>query len=385
MSDTEAHAELRQAVRTALAPFRSRDWRELDQQRAYPVAFIQAMTEAGFLAAMVPQDYGGMGLSLAETSVIVEEINRSGGNAGTVHAQIYTTGILLRHASDVQKQQYLPKLVRGELRLQGFGVTEPEAGTDTTRITTTAMRHGDHYLIDGDKVFISRLEHSDLLLLLARTTPLDEVARRSQGLSLFLVDLRQALGHGLSLERIPTMVNNETYRLELEHLAVPAENLIGKEGTGFGALLDGLNPERILIAAECIGDGHWFIGQATERARQRVVFGRPLGQNQGIQFPLAQAYARLAAANLMRFHAAALFDASRPCGPEANMAKLLAADASWEAANVAMQTFGGYAFDVNYDVERKFRETKLYQIAPISTNLILSYLAQHVLGLPRSY
>lgn len=382
---TDPLDRLRQAVREVLERFPSSYWRHLDREGAYPDAFVEAMTQAGFLAALIPKEYGGMGLSLAETSVIVEEINRSGGNAGTAHAQIYTMGVLLRHGSETQKQQYLPKIASGELRLQGFGVTEPEAGTDTTSITTTAQCRGDRYVVNGRKVFISRIQHSDLMLLLARTTPPEETRKKSEGLSIFLVDLREAIGQRLTVERIPIMFNNETNRLFFDNLEIPAANLIGEEGRGFRYLLDGLNPERILIAAECIGDGRYFVEQATRRAKERVVFGRQIGQNQGIQFPIARARINIEAADLMRFRAAELFDAGKPCGAEANMAKLLAADASWEAANVAVQTFGGYGFATEYDIERKFRETKLYQVAPISTNMILSYVAEHVLGLPRSF
>jgi acyl-CoA dehydrogenase len=386
MVKMETHAELRQSVREVCQPFPASYWRELDLQRAYPEAFMQAMTEARFLAALIPQEYGGLGLSLTETSIILEEVNRSGGNAGTVHAQIYTMGTLLRHGSEEQKQQYLPEIARGNLRLQSFGVTEPEAGTDTTQITTTAVRDGEHYLITGQKIYISRVQHSDLMILLARTTPRDQVVRsKSEGLSVFIVDLREALSGGLTVTPIRTMVNNETNLLTFDHVRLPASNLIGEEGQGFRSILDGMNAERILIAGECIGDGRWFLEQATARARERVVFGRPIGQNQGIQFPLAQAYVHVEAADLMRLRAATLFDQGEPCGAEANMAKLLAADASWEAANVTMQTFGGYGLTTDYDVERKFRETRLYQIAPISTNLILAYVAEHVLDLPRSY
>jgi acyl-CoA dehydrogenase len=381
----EAHADLRRTVRAVCARFPDAYWRDLDQQRVYPEAFAQAMTEAGFLGALIPKSNGGLGLSLTETSIILEEVNHSGGNAQPLHAQIYTMGTLLRHGSAAQKQEFLPKIARGELRLQAFGVTEPEAGSDTTKIATTAARRGDRYLVNGRKIFISRVQHSDLLLLLARTTPLEQVRQRSEGLSVFLVDLPAAIGHGLTVEPIKIMINNETNELVFDDLEIPAGSLIGEEGQGFRYLLDGLNAERILIAAECIGDGRWFVERATRRAQERVVFGRPIGQNQGIQFPIARAHVSVEAADLMRFHAAALFDRGRPCGAEANMAKLLAADASWEAANVAMQTYGGYSYAVDYDVERKFRETRLYQVAPISTNLILSYIGEHVLGMPRSF
>jgi len=385
MTKTEAYPDLRQAVRNVCQHFPASYWRDLDQQRAYPETFMRAMTEAGFLAPLIPQEYGGLGLSLTETSIILEEVNRSGGNSGTVHAQVYTMGTLLRHGSEEQKQRYLPEIAQGKLRLQAFGVTEPEAGSDTTQISTTAVRDGDHYVINGQKIYISRVQHSDLMILLARTTPRDQVHKKSEGLSVFIVDLREALAGGLSVTPIQTMLNNETNKLTFDHVRVPASNLIGQEGQGFRYILDGMNAERILIAAECIGDGRWFLEQATDRARERIVFGRPIGQNQGIQFPLAQAHIHVEAADLMRLRAATLFDQGQPCGAEANMAKLLAADASWEAANVTMQTFGGYGLTVDYDIERKFRETRLYQVAPLSTNLILAYIAEHVLGLPRSY
>lgn len=385
MSGNDEHQQLRAAIGEICAQFPLAYWRDLDQRRVYPEAFVRALTEAGYLGALIPREYGGLGMSVTEASVIVEEINHSGGNAGPYHAQMYTMGTVLRHGSDAQKRAYLPAIASGELRLQAFGVTEPDAGTDTTSITTTATRDGDRYVIHGRKIYISRVQHSDLLLLLARTTPRDQVKRRSDGLSVFLVDLREAIGHGLTVTPINVMINNETNELRFDGLEVPAENLIGEEGQGFRYIIDGWNAERILIAAECIGDGRWFVEQAARRANERVVFGRPIGQNQGIQFPIALAHAHVAAADLMRFRAAALFDARQACGAEANMAKLLAADASWEAANVAMQTFGGYGMTVDYDVERKFRETRLYQVAPISTNLVLAYLAEHELGLPRSY
>jgi acyl-CoA dehydrogenase len=381
----EAYPELRAAVRALCRRFPSSYWRRLDRERAYPEAFVQAMTEAGYLGALIPAEYGGLGLSLAEASVILEEVNRSGGNAGPYHAQVYTMGTLLRHGSEAQKREHLPRIASGELRLQAFGVTEPEAGTDTTGLRTTAVRRGDRYVVNGEKVFISRVQHSDLMVLLVRTTPLEQVPKRSQGLSVLLVELRDAVGKGMEVEPIRTMMNNETNRLHFHDLEVPAANLIGEEGQGFRYLLDGLNAERILIAAECIGDGRWFVERATSRATEREVFGRPIGQNQGVQFPIARAHVGVEAADLMRFRAAELFDRGDPCGAEANMAKLLAADASWAAANVAMQTYGGYAFDVEYDIERKFRETRLYQIAPISTNLVLAHIAEHVLGLPRSF
>jgi acyl-CoA dehydrogenase len=381
----EPHADLRAAVRRLCARFPDSYWRELDLRRAYPEAFVEAMTQAGYLGALIPREHGGLGLSLTEASVILEEVNRSGGNAGPYHAQMYTMGTVLRHGSEAQKRRLLPRIAGGELRLQAFGVTEPAAGTDTTSLRTTAVRRGDHYVVNGDKVFISRVRHSDLMLLLVRTTPLEQVDRRGQGLSVLLVDLHEAIGRGLEVEPIRTMVNNETSRLRLRDLEVPVDGLVGEEGEGFRYILDGLNAERILIAAECIGDGRWFVERATRRAREREVFGRPIGRNQGIQFPIARAHIDVEAADLMRLRAATLFDRGEPCGSEANMAKLLAADASWAAANVAMQTYGGYGFDVEYDVERKFRETRLYQIAPISTNLVLAYVGEHVLGLPRSF
>ncbi|GAC1405424.1 MAG: acyl-CoA dehydrogenase family protein [Chloroflexota bacterium] len=379
------HANIRASVQNLCGDFPGSYWRSLDKNREYPEAFVEAMTQAGFLGALIPEKYGGMGLSLAETSVILEEVNRSGGNAGTAHAQIYTMGTLLRYGSEEQKQYYLPKIASGELRLQAFGVTEPQAGTDTTKLTTSAVRRGDHYVVNGEKIYISRVQHSDLMMLLARTTPIEEVKRKSGGLSVFLIDLHAAVGSGLTVEPIDIMINNETNRLRFDDLQIPASSLIGEEGQGFRYILDGMNAERILIAAECIGDGHWFVKHATDRASERTVFGRPIGQNQGIQFPIARAFVNVEAADLMRFRAAELFDRGEPCGAEANMAKLLAADASWEAANVAMQTYGGYGFAAEYDIERKFRETRLYQVAPISTNLILSYVAEHVLLLPRSY
>ena len=385
MVDPRGHEELRRVVRETCAPFPDAYWRELDGKREYPTAFIEAMTEAGFLGAFIPEEYGGMGLGLAETSVILEEINRSGGNAQPAHAQVYVMGALLRHGSEEQKREYLPKIARGELRLQAFGVTEPEAGTDTTSLLTTAVRDGDGYVINGRKIYISRVEHSDLMVLLARTTPREEVERKSEGLSVFLVDLREAVGNGLTVEPRRVMINNQTNELVFEDLHVPAGALIGDEGKGFRYVIDGMNAERVLIAAECVGNGRWFVDRATTRAEERVVFGRPIGQNQGIQFPLARAHINVEAADLMRYRAADLFEGGEPCGAEANMALFLAADASWEAANAAMQTFGGYGFDAEYDVERKFRETRLFQVAPISTNLILSYMAEHVLGLPRSF
>ena len=381
----QAHADIRDAVRALCAEFPDAYHREVDSRRAYPEAFVDALTKAGWMAALIPQDYGGSGLGLAEASVIMEEINRAGGNSGACHGQMYNMGTLLRHGSAEQKQRYLPQIASGALRLQSMGVTEPSTGTDTTRIKTTAVRRGDRYVINGQKVWISRIQHSDLMILLARTTPLADVARKSEGLSIFIVDLRQAIGQGLAVRPILNMVNHETNELFFENLEIPAENLIGQEGQGFKYILDGLNAERTLIAAECIGDGRWFIDRVTAYVKQRIVFGRPIGQNQGVQFPIAEAHIEVEAADLMRWQACALFDAHQPCGAEANMAKYLAAKASWEAANACIQFHGGFGFACEYDVERKFRETRLYQVAPISTNLILSYVAEHVLGLPRSF
>ena len=382
---SEIHRELRTAVRDLCGRYPGEYWRKLDDARAYPEEFVRALTEAGWLAALIPEEYGGSGLGVTEASIILEEIHRSGGNAAACHAQMYIMGTLLRHGSAEQKRRYLPKIASGELRLQSFAVTEPTTGSDTTKLKTTAVRRGDHYVVNGQKVFISRVQHSDLMLLLARTVPVEQVRKRSEGLSVFLVDIRSALGAGLSVRPIRTMMNHESNELFFEDLRVPAENLIGEEGKGFRYILDGMNAERILIAAECIGDGYWFVERATQYAKERIVFDRPIGQNQGIQFPIARAHVNVEAANLMRFRAANLFDAGKPCGAEANMAKLLAADASWEAANAAIQTHGGFGFAAEYDIERKFRETRLYQVAPISTNLILAYIGEHVLGLPRSY
>ncbi|MCX7211238.1 MAG: acyl-CoA/acyl-ACP dehydrogenase [Burkholderiales bacterium] len=379
------HLDIRDAVRALCAQYPDEYFRKVDAARAYPEAFVDALTRAGWMAALIPQEYGGSGLGLVEASVIMEEINRCGGNSGACHGQMYNMGTLLRHGSAEQKQRWLPKIATGELRLQSMGVTEPTTGTDTTRIKTTAVRQGDRYVINGQKVWISRVQHSDLMILLARTTPLDQVARKSEGMSIFVVDLRDAIGHGLTVRPIPNLVNHETNELFFENLEIPAENLIGEEGQGFKYILDGLNAERALIAAECIGDGYWFIDRVTAYTKDRVVFGRPIGQNQGVQFPIAEAYIEVEAANLMRWKACELFDARKPCGAEANMAKYLAAKASWEAANACLQFHGGFGFACEYDVERKFRETRLYQVAPISTNLILSYVAEHVLGLPRSF
>jgi len=377
--------DIRDALRALCAEFPAEYFRKVDDERGYPEAFVTALTQAGWLAALIPQEYGGSGLGLTEASVIMEEINRSGGNAGACHGQMYNMGTLLRHGSEAQKRHYLPRIASGELRLQSMAVTEPTTGTDTTRIKTTAVRKGDRYVINGQKVWISRVQHSDLMILLARTTPLAEVTKKSEGMSIFLVDIKDAIQQGMVVQPIQNMVNHETNELFFENLEIPAENLIGEEGKGFKYILDGLNAERTLIAAECIGDGYWFIDKISKYVNERVVFGRPIGQNQGVQFPIARAYINVEAANLMRFKACALFDAHKPCGAEANMAKMLAAEASWEAANACLQFHGGFGFASEYDVERKFRETRLYQVAPISTNLILSYVAEHVLGLPRSF
>ncbi len=384
-STPDKFQEIREAVRALCAGFPDEYHRKVDEQRGYPEAFVDALTKAGWLAAMIPQAYGGSGLGLTEASVIMEEINRSGGNAGACHGQMYNMGTLLRHGSEAQKKAYLPKIASGELRLQSMGVTEPSTGTDTTKIKTTAVKKGDRYVVNGQKVWISRIQHSDLMILLARTTPLADVAKKSEGMSIFVVDLRAAIGKGMTVRPIRNMVNHETNELFFDNLEIPVENLIGEEGKGFRYILDGLNAERVLIAAECIGDGYWFIDRVTKYVKDRVVFGRPIGQNQGVQFPIAESYIEVEAANLMRWKACELFDGNQPCGAEANMAKYLAAKASWEAANACLQFHGGFGFASEYDVERKFRETRLYQVAPISTNLILSYIAEHVLDLPRSF
>jgi len=381
----DPHSELRDGVRALCAQFDSAYWQKVDEARGYPEAFVDALTSAGWLSALIPEEYGGSGLTVTEASVIMEEINRSGANSGAVHGQMYNMGTVLRHGSPEQKRKYLPGIASGKLRLQSMAVTEPTAGTDTTKIKTTAVRKGDRYVINGQKVWTSRLQHSDLMIVLARTTPLEEVAKKSEGMSIFIVDVREAPPSALVVKPIRNMVNHETNQIFFDGLEVPAENLIGEEGRGFRYILDGLNAERILIAAECIGDGYWFIDRARQYANERIVFDRPIGKNQGIQFPIARAYVNVEAANLMRYKAAALFDAHKACGAEANMAKLLGADASWEAANVCLQTHGGFGFAAEYDVERKFRETRLYQVAPISTNLILSYVGEHVLGMPRSF
>ena len=384
----DEYQELREAVRALCKNFDSAYWQKIDGARGYPEAFVDELTRAGWLAAMIPAEYGGSGLGLAEASVIMEEINLSGGNAGACHGQMYNMGTVLRHGSEAQKRAYLPGIASGELRLQSMAVTEPTTGTDTTKLKTTAVRKRDKYVINGQKVWTSRLQHSDLMIVLARTTPLAEVKRKADGMSVFLIDLRQAqrdVRGGITVRPIPNMVNHETNEVFFDDLEVPADNLIGEEGKGFRYILDGLNAERTLIAAECIGDGWWFVDKARKYASDRIVFDRPIGKNQAVQFPIAESYIELEAANLMRFRACALFDAKKPCGAEANMAKLLAAKASWEAANACLQTHGGFGFACEFDVERKFRETRLYQVAPISTNLILSFVGEHVLGMPRSF
>jgi alkylation response protein AidB-like acyl-CoA dehydrogenase len=383
--DEQDHAEIRAAVRRLCAGFPGEYWRKLDRERAYPAEFVAALTDSGFLAALIPEEYGGAGLPLSAAAAILEEIHHAGCSGAACHAQMYIMGTLLRHGGEEQKRRYLPAIASGALRLQAFGVTEPGSGTDTSSIRTFARREGDRYVIDGQKIWTSRAEHSDLMLLLARTTPKEEVARRTDGLSVFLVDLREAADRGLTIRPIRTMMNHATTEIFLDGVQVPAENRIGEEGKGFGYVLSGMNAERILIAAECIGDAKWFIDKAVAYAKDRVVFGGPIGRNQGVQFPIARAYAATAAAELMVHEAARRYEQSLPCGKEANMAKLLAADAAWEAANMCLQTHGGFGFAEEFDIERKFRETRLYQVAPISTNLILSYIAEHVLELPRSY
>lgn len=379
------YQEIREAVRALCVEFPAEYHRKIDEERAYPEEFVNALTKAGWMAAMIPEEYGGSGLGLTEASIIMEEVNRSGGNAGACHGQMYNMGTLLRHGSKAQKELYLPKIATGEWRLQTMGVTEPTTGTDTTKIKTTAVKKGDRYVINGQKVFISRVQHSDWMILLARTTPLAEVTKKSEGMSIFMVDLREAEKNGMVVRPIPNMVNHETNEIFFDNLEIPEENLIGEEGKGFKYILDGLNAERTLIAAECIGDGYWFMDRATQYVKDRVVFGRPIGQNQGVQFPLAENFIEIEAANLMRFRACEMFDRGEKCGAEANMAKYLAAKSSWEAANNCLQFHGGFGFANEYDIERKFRETRLYQVAPISTNLIYSFVAEHLLGLPRSF
>jgi acyl-CoA dehydrogenase len=385
LPNTHSHQDLRDALRDLCAGFDSAYWQKIDEERGYPESFVNTLTQAGWLAALIPTDYGGSGLGLVEASIIMEEINFAGGNAGACHGQMYNMGTLLRHGSAQQKEKYLPKIASGEWRLQSMAVTEPTTGTDTTQLKTTAVKKGDRYVVNGQKVWISRIQHSDLMILLARTTPLADVSKKSEGMSIFIVDLKQAIGQGMTVKPIRNMVNHETNEVFFDNLEIPEENLIGEEGKGFKYILDGLNAERTLIAAECIGDAYWFIERARRYAGERTVFGRPIGQNQGIQFPIADCYIETEAANLMRFQACELFDAGQACGAQANMAKYLAAKASWEAANMCLQTHGGFGFACEYDVERKFRETRLYQVAPISTNLIYSYVAEHLLGLPRSF
>ena len=377
--------ELREGVRQVVSQFDSRYWQEVDEARAFPEKFVTALTEAGWLSGLIPEEYGGSGLSLTEASVVMEEINRAGGNSGACHGQMYVMGCVVRHGSKAQKESLLPRIASGQIRMQSMAVTEPTTGSDTTRLKTSAVLKGDRYVVNGQKVWTSRLQHSDYMLLLARTTPLAQVQKKSEGLSVFLVDLREAVGKSITVRPIRNMVNHETNEIFIDNLEIPVENRIGEEGKGLKYILDGLNAERILIAAECIGDGYWFVERAKSYAQERVVFDRPIGKNQGIQFPIARAYVNVEAASLMRYRACELFDAGKPCGAEANMSKLLAADASWEAANVCLQTHGGFGFAAEYDIERKFRETRLYQVAPISTNMILSYVGEHVLGMPRSY
>lgn len=381
----DKYQDIRDAIRDLCSEFSAEYFRKVDEERGYPTEFVKALTDAGWLAALIPEEYGGSGLSLTEASVIMEEINRNGGNSGACHGQMYNMGTLLRHGSEAQKQLYLPKIASGELRLQSMAVTEPTTGTDTTKLKTTAVKKDGRYVVNGQKVWISRVLNSDLMILLARTTPLEEVQRKADGMSIFIVDIKDAMANGMTVQPIPNMVNHETNELFFDNLEIPEENLIGEEGKGFRYILDGLNAERTLIAAECIGDGYWFIDKVTEYVKERVVFGRPIGQNQGVQFPIAKAFINIEAASLMRNEAARLFDEHKACGAQANMAKLLAADASWEAANACLQFHGGFGFANEYDVERKFRETRLYQVAPISTNLIYSYVAEHILGLPRSF
>jgi alkylation response protein AidB-like acyl-CoA dehydrogenase len=383
--NAETFPEIREAVRRLCAGFPGEYWREKDRERAYPGEFVRALTESGFLSVLIPEVYGGSGLGLGAAIAVLEEVHRSGCNGGASHAQMYTMGTLLKHGSEAQKQAYLPKIASGELRLQAFGVTEPGAGTDTTRITTFARRDGDHYVVRGQKIWISRAEHSDLMVLLCRTTTREAAARPSDGMSVLLVDMREAVGNGLTIRPIRTMLNHATTELFFDDLRVPVANLIGTEGQGFRYILDGMNAERILIAAECIGDARFFIDRASAYAREREVFGRPIGQNQGVQFPIARAHIQTSAADLMVRHAADLFDDGQPCGTEANMAKMLASEASWFAADTCVQVHGGFGFAEEYDIERKFRETRLYQVAPISTNLILSHVGNHVLGLPKSF
>jgi len=384
-ADHDDHRDIRQAVAKLCEQFPGEYWRKLDREMAYPTAFVSALTQSGYLAVLIPEEFGGSGLKIGAGCAILEEIHRAGCNAGACHAQMYTMGTVLRHGNDAQKRKFLPRIASGELRLQAFGVTEPSSGTDTSSLKTTARRDGDHYVVNGQKIWTSRAEHSDLMILLARTTPKEQSARRTDGLSVFIVDMKAARGNGLTIRPIRTMMNHSTTEVFFDNMRVPAENLIGEEGKGFRYILSGMNAERILIASESIGDAKWFIKKATDYASQRVVFGRPIGQNQGIQFPIAKAYAAMRAAELMVREAIGLYEAGLDCGGEANMSKMLAADAAWDAANACIQTHGGFGFAEEYDVERKFRETRLYQVAPISTNLVLSYIAEHILGMPRSY
>ncbi|OYU86092.1 MAG: acyl-CoA dehydrogenase [Bradyrhizobiaceae bacterium PARB1] len=382
---TDQYQDIRDAVSKLCAEFPGQYWRELDRKMAYPTEFVNALTQSGYLAVLIPEELGGAGLPLSAGTAILEEVHRCGCNAAACHAQMYTMGTVLRHGNDVQKKKFLPDIASGKLRLQAFGVTEPTSGTDTSSLKTTARREGDHYIVNGQKIWTSRAEHSDLMLLLARTTPKDKATRRTDGLSVFIVDMKAALGNGLTIRPIRTMMNHSTTEVFFDNMKVPAENLVGEEGKGFRYILSGMNAERILIASECIGDAKWFIKKATDYANQRILFGRPIGQNQGVQFPIAKAFAAMRAAELMVREATRLYEAGLDCGAEANMSKMLAADASWEAANACLQTHGGFGFAEEYDVERKFRETRLYQVAPISTNLVLSYVAEHVLGMARSY
>ena len=381
----DPHAEIREEVAKLCARFPGEYWRQVDRDRAYPTAFVQALTEAGYLGALIPEEYGGAGLPLSAAAAILEEIHRSGGNAGACHAQMYIMGTILKHGSPEQKKRYLPKIASGELRLQAFGVTEPTSGTDTTALRTVAKREGDKYIVNGQKIWTSRAEHSDLMLLLARTTPRNEVAKKTEGLSTFIVDMKAALGHGLTIRPIRTMMNHNTTEVFFDNMEVPAENLVGQEGKGFRYILDGMNAERLLISSESIGDAKWFIKKAVDYSKERVLFGRPIGQNQGVQFPIARAYAQMRAAEALLRQGLAKFEAGQPCGEEANMSKMLAAEAAWAAGEACIQTHGGFGFAEEYDVERKYREARLYQVAPISTNLVLSYVGEHVLGMPRSY
>jgi acyl-CoA dehydrogenase len=385
LNTNDSFQDIRDAVRDLCRAFPDEYFRKVDEAKSYPEKFVDALMHAGWLAAMIPEEFGGTGLGLTAATVIMEEINRSGGNAGAVHGQMYNMGTLLRSGSAAQKARYLPQIAAGTLRIQSMAVTEPTTGSDTTKIKTTAVKRDGRYVVNGQKVWISRVQHSDLMILLARTTPLADVSKKSEGMSILIVDLHHAIGNGLTVKPIANLVNHETNELFFDNLEIPEENLIGEEGKGFKYILEGLNAERTLIAAECIGDGYWFIDRATKYANERIVFDRPIGKNQGVQFPIADAFIEIEAANLMRFKAAGLFDSNLPCGAEANMAKYLAAKASWEAANVCLQTHGGFGFATEYDIERKFRETRLYQVAPISTNLIFAYVAEHVLGLPRSF